>query len=709
MAAVIGALRVDLGLNSAEFEQGMERAKKSANGMSSGVKTAFVAVAAAAAAMTAAFGLAVKGQIDVADGLSKSAASIGVSVKQLSALRYAADLSGVSTEDLDTAVGRLSRAMTEMASGASSAATKALDRLGVSAKNSDGSLRGSIDVMGDISERFASMPAGAEKTALAIELFGRSGAKLIPLLNAGKSGLAEMTAEAERLGLVIGTETALAAEKFNDNLTRLQSVGTGLANVAMAALLPALVGITDALVAFSQNGEAVASVLSSIGRVAAVAGAALLTAMSPAIWASISTAAFTMSGTVVGAIKAIGIAIAANPIGLIVTALVAAVTAAFVFRDEIKQAIGIDFVGIVKGAANNVIGLFVGAFKAVTAAWGMLPAAFGDIFTRAMNGSIEIVQNGVNGIIGALRNVPGLGGLVDADLSGFIREESGALDNIGGVVQSAFQEGFSKDYLGDLGKALGGVRTEAASTNEVLSALNETVTNTGVAAGGAGGAAQESLATALEAMRTALMTEEQAELASFAKRTEQIQAFYDQGLILKAEYDAMMEAAHQQHSDRMSQITQKQIEDEARIRSQLVGHAAGIFGSLSTIMENFGEENLGASKAFAVAAAVINTAEGITKALAQGGLLGFAGAAAVAAAGVAQISTIMSAKKGGSSRPTVGASAPSVQQGAGASKPSQAVSITLQGDYHPTQQVEELIGKLLDMQSDGHQIILTRP
>ncbi|NGP19293.1 hypothetical protein [Devosia aurantiaca] len=300
-------------------------------------------------------------------------------------------------------------------------------------------------------------------------------------------------------------------------------------------------------------------------------------------------------------------------------------------------------------------------------------------------------------------------GLQDANLTGFIREPSGALAELGGVVQSAFTEGFSHNYLGELGKAVEGVGVQAETTNLALTALNDTVTNTGVAAGGAGGAVRDQMATALEAMRTALMTEEQAEIASHEKRLEQIQAFYDQGMILKAEYDAMMEAAHQQHSDRMSQITQRQVEDEARIRSGLVGHAAGIFGSLSTIMENFGEDNLGASKAFAVAAAVINTAEGITKALAQGGILGFAGAAAVAAAGIAQISTIMSAKKGSGSRPTVGASAPSVGQGSGQAKTSTAVAITLQGDYHPTQQVEELIGKLLDLQSDGHQIILTRP
>lgn len=503
MAAVIGALRVDLGLNSAEFEQGMKKAKSNADGLGKVLKTTFLAVAAAAAAMTAAFGLAVKGQIDAADGLSKSAQASGVAVEALSALRYAADLSGVSAETLETSLGRLSRGLSELSKGAKGGAADALRRLGISAKDASGNLRAPDAVMAEIAERFSKMENGAAKTALAIEIFGRSGAQLIPMLNSGKAGLAEMTAEAQRLGLVIGTETAQQAEVFNDNLTRLQSAGTGLANVAMAALLPAFVAVTNALVAFSQNGEQVGAVLSTIGRSAAVAGAAVLTAMSPAIWAGISSAAIAMSTTVVGAIKAIGIAIAANPIGLIITALAAAVTAAFLFRDEIKQAIGVDFVGIVQGAANNTIGLFVGAYKAVTAAWDLLPAAFGDIFTRAMNGSIEIVQNGVNGIIGALRNVPGLGGLAEADLSGFLRDESGALGEIGGVVQSAFQEGFSHNYLGELGKVLGGVGEEAAGATANITALGAALDGGGAGVGGGGGAggAAGAAKTAADAMK----------------------------------------------------------------------------------------------------------------------------------------------------------------------------------------------------------------
>lgn len=510
MAAVIGALRVDLGLNSAEFQQGMEKAKSGANSMSAAIKTAFLAVAVAAAAMTAAFGVAVKGQIDAADGLSKSAQSIGVSVESLSALRYAANLSGISAETLDVAVGKLARGMNDLAKGAKGGAADALRNLGISATDASGKLRAPDAVMGDIAERFSKMQSGAAKTALAIQIFGKSGAQMIPFLNAGKAGMAEMTAEAERLGLVIGTDTALAAEVFNDNLTRLQSVGTGLANVAMAALLPAFVAVTNAMVAFSQNSEAVGAVLSNIGRVAAVAGSALLVAMSPAIFAAISAAAVAMSGTVVGAIQAIGVAIAANPIGLIITALAAAVTAAFLFRDEIKQAIGVDFVGIVGGAVNAVIGAFVGAFEAIKATWSALPAAMGDIVIRTANAIVKGIEGainkaadlmndfigGVNEKLGAIGvNVPTV---AKVEFAGFENPFEGVSSDVGAAASAAFSSA-QGDYIGQLGQSLGLVGGEASTAAASITALGTALNGGGSAAGGGGAAGAAK--TAADAMK----------------------------------------------------------------------------------------------------------------------------------------------------------------------------------------------------------------
>jgi lambda family phage tail tape measure protein len=98
-----------------------------------------------------------------------------------------------------------------------------------------------------ISERFAGMADGANKTAIAMSLFGRSGAQLIPLLNGGRDGVEKLRAEAEKLGLVIGGDTTKSAEQFNDSLTQLGSIFTGLANEMATAVLPMLNNITQAM------------------------------------------------------------------------------------------------------------------------------------------------------------------------------------------------------------------------------------------------------------------------------------------------------------------------------------------------------------------------------------------------------------------------------------------------------------------------------
>lgn len=239
-AARIGALHVMLGLDSAQFSAGLAKASTGLDRFARGAKVGLGIVATAAAAAGAALAVAVKGAIDNADELSKTAQKVGTTTEALSRLNYAASLSDVSLGQLATGLGRLTVGMSQIAQGAGGQAKMALDALGVSALNSAGQLRGSDQVLADVAERFARMEDGATKTALAIALFGRSGADLIPMLNMGKDGLAELAAEADRLGITLSTSTGQAAERFNDTITTLQATFQGVVNKIMQAALPAL-------------------------------------------------------------------------------------------------------------------------------------------------------------------------------------------------------------------------------------------------------------------------------------------------------------------------------------------------------------------------------------------------------------------------------------------------------------------------------------
>lgn len=578
--AKIGALMVSLGIDSAQFSAGLKKAQTGLASFGKVAAVGFATAATAAVAAGAALAVAGKKAIDTADNMSKAAQKVGVTTEALSRLNYAAGYSDVSLEQLSGGLQKLSKNLADVASGKGGAAATALQALGISATDATGKLRGSDEVFSDIADRFSRLEDGSTKTALAIQLFGRSGAELIPLLNSGKAGLAAMAAESDKLGLTISTKTGRAAEAFNDTLTKVGRIVEGVAMKVAEAALPALQDLADLL---------------------------------------------------------------ASP--------------------EVAEA----------------------------------AAALGTALVTAFNAVVEAVVYTTNAIKGFLDWLNGMGGPTPGNgtplLNGLLPGEK---LNLGDSIRGqSIQPTTAGELYAGFGINPDGTMIVDRPKPSSFNAPN-------FSAGGSG----EAMARRLEALRESLRTEEESERESYARRREEIQKFYDDGVIQRAEYDDLILRAQQDHADQMVEITRKQVEEEARIREQLVDNVAGIFGSLSTLAENMGEKGLAASKAFAVAEAVVNTAQGVTKALAQGGILGFSGAAAVAAAGAAQISTILSASKGSTSKPSVGGASGEVSTAS--QSPARSVSINLQGDMFSKEAVGGLFQRLSEeLGIDGLELVTT--
>lgn len=277
--SVIGALRVTLGLDSAQFQQGLKTAQSGMQRFASLARTGALAVGAAMVTGAGVMAAAMKGVIDDADKMGKLAQSIGVPIEELSKLRYAADLAGVDLDALGKAVKRLSAGMLDATESATGPAARAFSMLGISIRDAEGKMRPASEVVQDLAGRFARMPDGVEKTALAMRIFGKSGADMIPLLNAGSDGLKEMYEEAEQLGIVLDDQTAKAAEQFNDDLTRLGKVKDGIVTKITAHMLPALAGLTSAFVTTAKNSDLLKRVGTGLGwTLQALATAAVSTA-----------------------------------------------------------------------------------------------------------------------------------------------------------------------------------------------------------------------------------------------------------------------------------------------------------------------------------------------------------------------------------------------------------------------------------------------
>lgn len=241
-----------------------------------------------------AFAALVKGAIDSADELNKLSQKIGISVEALSTLQFAAQLSDVGLDTLKTGLKGLSANLTEARAGLGEGAA-IFQALGISVEDAAGNLKSSDTILLEIADRFASFEDGATKTSLAVKLFGKSGMDMIPFLNQGSSGIRALMQEAERLGLKLSTETAQAAEAFNDNLTALKASSSALGISLATELLAPLRVVTYAI----REGQGEATGF------AAILGGALKTTLEAILVLGVNVAyVFKSMGTEIGGMAA---------------------------------------------------------------------------------------------------------------------------------------------------------------------------------------------------------------------------------------------------------------------------------------------------------------------------------------------------------------------------------------------------------------------
>jgi TP901 family phage tail tape measure protein len=251
--AEIGALHITLGMDSAVFESAAKKVTNTLDGLA--FKTAAWTSAMTAAGsvigrsiggalngMTAGFTNAMNSIGDMVDMSQK----FGVPVEKLQGLAHAADLSGTSIEGLAKGMQKLAVNMTAIAGGENSGkAASTLSALGLSAMDATGQLKGTDEMLIQLADKFKGMEDGAAKTAMAVNLFGKAGADLIPMLNLGSAELQKLQEEARNLGLVLDGETAAGVEALGDQWTTIGKIMNGFYTQLIGELLPTLKFLSD--------------------------------------------------------------------------------------------------------------------------------------------------------------------------------------------------------------------------------------------------------------------------------------------------------------------------------------------------------------------------------------------------------------------------------------------------------------------------------
>ena len=374
------AVKIQASVDGTASINGLEKSLTSLDRKADGLNSSFGKLKGGAGAMSGALGALVpaiaigglatlaKGSIDAADNLNDLSQRTGVSVESLSKFGAAADDSGSSVDEVAKAMGKLSKGIVDPASKAN----EALKSIGISSTDASGKIRSMDQIMLDVADKFAKMPDGAQKTALAMELFGKSGMNLIPMLNQGRDALSKYNA-------TITTEGAQAADKFNDSLNEIARVVAGPFNEAVTALLPLITqiaqGVAGAITAFTQLPQPVQAA------VLVVAGlAAAFIALAPAIAAIITigpalaglAAGFAALGPIVAGLGTVLAVVFTGPVG-IAALVIAAGIAIYAFRDQI-------------GAAFTAIGEY---FK-------QLPAGFQSFFIDPLVEGFRILMEMIN-------------------------------------------------------------------------------------------------------------------------------------------------------------------------------------------------------------------------------------------------------------------------------------------------------------------------
>ena len=262
MAISAEKLNIILAARDKEFTKAMERsqrrvemfAKKSQQNLST-TSAAFTKLGKAVGPLMAALSAraavgALSDTISRLDDIGKTADRIGITTDALQELRTVAESAGVSQSALDTSIEKFGRGLSEASMGIGTAKV-ALKELNLSAD--DLMKLGLEDAMGKVADEIKKVPSPMERTALAMQLFGRSGAPMLNLLREGSDGMAKMRADARALGIVIDEDLIRNAEESQTQLDLMSRVISAQLSSALIELAPILVGAATTVAGFVTN------------------------------------------------------------------------------------------------------------------------------------------------------------------------------------------------------------------------------------------------------------------------------------------------------------------------------------------------------------------------------------------------------------------------------------------------------------------------
>ena len=229
--------------NTAQAQKGIKGLTDRMGGLKGAAIGVGIAAGAAAVGGIAAFAKSsISAFAQAGDEVQKMALRTGFTTEALSELKHAAELSGASLSSMENGVKRMQRTILDAENGLSTA-TDAFEMLGIEMADVEGKTPEEQFTL--LSGALADVEDASRRSALAQQVFGRAGTQLLPMLAAGKDGLAAMRQEAHDLGIVFDQDAANSAAEYQDSLTKLKGAFQGIQFAVGKALVPVLVPLIE--------------------------------------------------------------------------------------------------------------------------------------------------------------------------------------------------------------------------------------------------------------------------------------------------------------------------------------------------------------------------------------------------------------------------------------------------------------------------------
>jgi hypothetical protein len=651
VGADVGPMVRELGKGKGALNDFGNSGSKMGGIIGSAMGRATIGVGVAATALLA----LTKASMSNIDALSKQARAVGISVASFQSMAMVAEEAGVESDQLSKILIKMQDNIAALGSG-TKAQVEQFQALGISLSDLSG--LGADEQFALIAEKLASITDPAAKTAAALNVFGKSGADAITMLDDYGMAAAQAAEFQAKFGIAVSDVDAQQIEAANDAMGRMWMAAEGLGNVLATALAPAVEATANGLVAVAEalfgTRTEIEEFFGSLEQAKAILGEDIFNKMlgNPA---DIAANADALDAINVQAEKLAGIAIN--------------------LEQQVRgAAAGIDAIGETAAAS---------ALEAIADEAGRARQEFADgkITAEEFVQKMISIQQGAQGVVQEMANING------SDFSGVI----GGLGNLGAALSEAL--GLAMKLRAALPGTSGGPmdigtpltaegdfmppgsglmpdspRPEAAPAG--IGGIDWGAADTGGGGGGGGGGGSNPMTARIAALVESLKTESEIVAEWYAQSLEALNAATEAELEALGGKHEAIERLEEEHQERLDGIKKSAADSSLSL----------VLGAGEEILSAMGQTNqkaLKVAKVFGAAQALISTYQGAAEALKLPFPKNLAAAATVIAKGIGFVNAIKSGGSGGSGG---GGGSSSAAAAAAPQAPSTTMNFTITND-----------------------------